>query len=59
MINEKDGNANISVEIFQGKQSDTKSLLFCLTSIPSLYAYQRLSLYFLKQVAFSTTKLVV
>lgn len=45
------------VEIFQVKQYGTKSLLFCLASIPSLYAYQRIHLYFFKHVAFSTTKL--
>lgn len=45
------------VEIFQVKQYCTKSLLFCLASIPSLYAYQRIHLYFFKHVAFSTTKL--
>lgn len=45
------------VGILEVKQYGAKLLLFHLANIPSLYAYQSLNLYFLKIVAFSTTKL--
>lgn len=44
--------------ILEVKQYGAKLLLFHLANIPSLYAYQSLNLYFLKIVAFSTTKLM-
>lgn len=57
MINVKDGNANILLKYFKQSNMVQNHFCFCLASIPSLYAYQKLNLYSLKHIAFSTVKL--